>query len=600
MTENIVKDEFPPQLKLTEEMKAKLKDIKNKLDKLKTKILKEFDKYVVGITLLPPKNLENKEERDKINVLVLIDYKEDKEKVLPYELKNKLITSINKSAEEIDKNLNPEIMFLDELKEACFDGKYEILNLIAMSAPIHDPEEMLGALKIAEVHKSMVIKKFEKYILSYVAAGSLFRGEKSKDIDVFIVVDDTDVKRMDRFELKDKLRAIILGMGMDAEEITGIKKLFHVQVYILTDFWDSVKDANPVIFTFLRDGVPLYDRGLFMPWKLLLKMGRIRPSMEAIDVQMDIGEKLLDRAKKRLLGIAAEDIYYSILNPSQAALMLYGVAPPTPRETIQLIDEIFVQKEKILEPKYVKILDRIVKFYKDVEHSKIKEVKGAEIDTLLEEAEDYLKRIKKLFEVIEKTKEQESLTEIYDGCVRITKDVLASVNITDVKISDIEKVFKENLVDTGEIPERFLKTLKEIIKIKKENKILSVAEAEKIKREARNYIRVLVEYSQRKRGIELERAKIRFKHGDQFGEALLLDNIAFITTDINAKEKEIAKAKINKQGGLEDIKKSSLEELNEVLSKKTDIIPQKVFIKEKIFEDLRNLFGRDVEILISY
>ena len=178
----------------------------------------------------------------------------------------------------------------------------------------------------------MVIKKFEKYVLSYVAAGSLFRGEKSRDIDVFIVVDDTDVKRMDRFELKDKLRAIILGMGMDAEEITGVKKLFHVQVYILTDFWDSIKDANPVIFTFLRDGVPLYDRGLFMPWKLLLKMGRIKPSMEAIDVQMDIGEKLLERAKKRLLGIAAEDIYYTTLNPMYWKYVSYKLLITLPLE----------------------------------------------------------------------------------------------------------------------------------------------------------------------------------------------------------------------------------------------------------------------------
>ena len=593
----MTKDEFPPQLKLTDDMKAKFKDIKNKLDKLKTKILKEYNKYIVGIALLPPKKVEDKEERDKINVLVLVN--PIKEKIPEYELKNKLIDSINKFAEEIDKKLSPEIMLLDELKEACFDGKYEILNLIAMAAPIYDPEEMLGALKIAEVHKSMVIKKFEKYVLSYVAAGSLFRGEKSRDIDVFIVVDDTDVKRMDRFELKDKLRAIVLGMGMEAEEITGVKKLFHVQVYILTDFWDSVKDANPVIFTFLRDGVPLYDRGLFMPWKLLLKMGRIRPSMEAIDVQMDIGEKLLDRAKKRLLGIAAEDIYYSTLNPSQAALMLYGVAPPTPRETIQLIDEIFVKKEKFLEPKYVNILDRIVKFYKDVEHGKIKEVKGVEIDSLLEEAESYLKRIKKLFEVIGKRREQESLTEIHDGCIRITKDVLASVNITNFKTSDIEKVFKESLIDTGEIPERFLKILKQIIKAKKD-KSLSVAEAEKVKREARDYIRVLIEYLQRKRGVELERAKIRFKYGDKLGEVLLLDDVAFIVDDVNSKEKEISKAKINKNGGLEEIKKSNLEELNDVVSKKSSAIPSKVFIKEKIFEDLRKLFGKNVEVLISY
>jgi len=29
-------------------------------------------------------------------------------------------------------------------------------------------------------------------------------------------------------------------------------------------------------------------------------------------------------------------------------------------------------------------------------------------------------------------------------------------------------------------------------------------------------------------------------------------------------------------------------------------IPPKVFIKEKIFEDLKNIFGKDVEVLVNY
>src|SRR3989339_2213141 len=143
----------------------------------------------------------------------------------------------------------------------------------------------------------------------------------SNDIDVYVVVDDTDVKRMSRFELKDKLRAIIIGQGSEASRVTGVNKQFHVQTYILTDFWESVKDANPVIFTFLRDGVPLYDRGVFMPWKLLLKMGRIKPSSEAIDMFMATGDQMVQRIKFKLKDIGMEDTYYAILTPAQSALM---------------------------------------------------------------------------------------------------------------------------------------------------------------------------------------------------------------------------------------------------------------------------------------
>ena len=69
-----------------------------------------------------------------------------------------------------------------------------MLRLIAYSAPFYD-KGMLAAIKISEMHKEMVMKKFERYIVSYVLAGSLIQGKATSksDIDVFIVVDDTDV-----------------------------------------------------------------------------------------------------------------------------------------------------------------------------------------------------------------------------------------------------------------------------------------------------------------------------------------------------------------------------------------------------------------------
>ena len=347
-----------PKEKL-EEMKKKQKQLEAKLEKFQTVALKDFKKEIIGLALLPPKE----KDKDKINTLVLID--DSKSKNIPdFRLKDKIAKEMIKSAEKIDKNLNLEIILTSELSEACLDAKYEVLQLIAMSAPLYDPMDVLIALKTAEIHKTMVLKKFEKYIVSYVVAGSMFRGEKANDIDIYLVIDDTDVKRMTRSELKDKLGAIIRTQGFEATAMTGVKKHFHIQVYILTDFWDSVKDANPIIFTFLRDGIPLYDRGTFTPWRLLLKMGRVKPSPESIEMHMDIGEKLLDRAKKKLLGIAGEDLYLGILNPSQAALMLYGIPPTTPRETIKLLNEIFVKKEKLLEQKYVNSLEKIFKFYK--------------------------------------------------------------------------------------------------------------------------------------------------------------------------------------------------------------------------------------------
>ena len=432
--------------KLPPDVQEKLKGIKSKLEKFQKKALEKFDKYIVGIALLPPPrpvqpgmpqmpampgqppqqdvNQQQPENKDQIHVLVLVD-DSDSQKMPKQELKEKLTAIINTIAAEIDKNFVVQTVILSELWQNCYDGKYDILQMIAMSASVFD-KGMVQAIRIAEIHKTMVLKKFEKYIISYVLAGSLTQGRATptSDIDVWIVIDDTDVKKMTRTELKDKLRAIIIGMGIEAGEITGVKNKINIQVYILTDFWDSLREANPVIFTLLRDGVPFYDRGIFMPWKQLLKMGKIKPSAEAIDLFMGSGEQVLRRVKLKLNEIGMEDTYYAILTPSQAALMHYGIPPPAPKETAEIMREVFVSKEKMLEEKFVKILERNIQIRKAIEHGEKKELTGKEIDDLTDDADKYLKRIKRLFTQIERIREEKDVVNIYDSITAIARDVL--------------------------------------------------------------------------------------------------------------------------------------------------------------------------------
>ncbi|MEK6837868.1 MAG: nucleotidyltransferase domain-containing protein, partial [Nanoarchaeota archaeon] len=246
--------------KLPKEAQEKLRDIKVKLDKFKSAVLAKFDKYIMGIALLPPPmpqqgagmfapgqlpptlqpqmpqipqtaQLPHQQEaadadaganasqqqlqlqqqqqippQDQVNILILVD-DADSKKMTKDELKTKLSTIIQGMASEVDNKFIVQCIILSELWQNCYDGKYELTQVIASSAPVYDTG-MLAAVRISEIHKQMVIKKFERYIVSYVLAGSLTQGratEKS-DIDVFIVVDDTDVKRMTRVELKDKLR----------------------------------------------------------------------------------------------------------------------------------------------------------------------------------------------------------------------------------------------------------------------------------------------------------------------------------------------------------------------------------------------------------
>jgi len=590
------------------EAKAKLKEIKDKLDNFQKKVLDKFSDYVLGIALLPPPKPEVDEEtgkekqidKNKIYILVLVD-DSDSKKMSKEELREKLSTILQSMGKDVDKSLVIETLILTDLWQSCYDGKYEYLQSIAQAVPIFD-KGMLAAIKISEVHKNMVLKKFEKYIVSYVLAGSLVQGRSTpkSDIDVYIVIDDTDVKKMTRAELKDKLRAIIIGMGIDAGKMTGIENKINIQVYILTDYWENIKEANPVIFTLLRDGVPFYDRGIYMAWKQLLQMGRIKPSPEAIDMFMHSGDQILERVNYKLTEIATEDFFWATLTPAQAALMLYGLPPPTPKETPEVLRDIFVKKEKMFEEEYVQILEKVLRTRKEIEHGDKKIVTGKEIDALLADSKKYLDRLNELFKQIEKLKEKESVVHNYETVVTVARDILKLEGIEKVSDLDILRIFESEIVHKGLIPEKYLRMLKDMMKAKKDYDAgkLSKTDIAQVNKDAREFIRFLIEYMQRKRGRELDRVKIRVKHGNKYGEIILLDKEAFIIHDIDNEDKEISKAILTPEGNFTNITESSLEELEKAISKVS--IPDKTFIKEPIFEHLKTLFGKDVEILINY
>lgn len=592
---------------LPPEAEKKLKDIKDKLDKFQKKAMDKFSDYILGIALMPPPKPEKNDDgnekpidKNKIYILVLID-DSDSTKMSKEELKDKLSTIMQTMATEVDTNLVIETVILTELWQSCYDAKYDLLEIIALSLPVFD-KGMLAAIKVSEVHKGMVLKKFEKYIVSYVLGGSLVQGRATNksDIDVFIVIDDTDVKKMTRVELKDKLRAIIIGMGIDAGKMTGVENKINIQVYILTDFWENIKEANPVIFTFLRDGVPFYDRGIFMPWKQLLQMGRIKPSPESIDMFMHSGEQILERVNNKLTEIATEDFFWATLTPTQAAIMLYGLPPPTPKESPEMVRDIFIKKEKMLEEEYVKILEKVLKTRKDIEHGDKKLVTGKEVDSLLEDSKKYLKRMNELFKQISELKEEEGIMHNYETVVTVVRDTLRLEGIERAADTELLKIFETHLIHKGHIPEKYLRMLKDIVKAKKDYdaKKLSKTDIQQINKDARELIKFLVEHIQRKRGRELDRVKIRVKHGNKFGEVIILGKVAYIVHDLDSENKEISTATLTEDGRFIDIKGSTLEEMEHAIA---DIqIPGKTFLKEPIFEHLKSIFGKDVEILINY
>jgi len=243
----------------------------------------------------------------------------------------------------------------------------------------------------------------------------------------------------------------------------------------------------------------------------------------------------------------------------------------------------------------------VLKVRKDVEHGTIKEISGKELDKLLADSEKFTKRLKKLFAQIEKVKQEETIVHVYDTMTTIARDILKLEGKEKVAEKDIIKTFEDELISTAKIPAKFFRSLQKVIKAKKDFDAgkLTKTDIEQVRKESGELIKHLVEYMQRKRGRALEMAKLKVKYGEKFGEVTLLGTTAFIIRDIDAKDKQLRKAPIKRDGGLDlgQESKASWEEFEKALAKID--IPPRVFIKEPVFESLKNVFGPDVEVLIT-
>lgn len=470
---------------------------KKELDKLKTSIVKKYS-FVQSIGILPPQSIKAfieeeevpKETEKFMHLLVVVP--EEKVKKIP-EIKKELIKQIDGiKSQKIWLHVKTPV----DVWEICLDGKFELSGAISMAFPVYD-KGFLGALRVAEIHKSLVLQKFEKYVVSYVVGGSLVRGEaiKTSDVDVFVIINDTDVKRMSRLELKERLRSIIYGHVEQAAALAGVQNKLSPQIYLLTDFWESVKDAHPVIFTFIRDGIPIYDRHTFMPWKALLKMGKLKPSPEAIDMYMSMGDKTVTRVKRAMLDLVMGEIFWSVNTPSQALLMLYGLPPPNVKETVKQMRKVFYEKEKMIEKKYIDILEEIaIKYYKGYEHGKVKEVSGKELDKLLKNTEDYLKRLKELREQIDKQAQEKTIEQIFNDVFALLKTMFGKKSQA-VLISEFEK----QLVKKSQFTEQHLRILKDVVSARADFKKgkLDAHKVEDARRNASILINDIIEYNQR-------------------------------------------------------------------------------------------------------
>jgi len=575
------------QIKALREQIEALKPI---CEKFKTEALKEV-KQIQGIAILPPPG-----PGESPNLLVLLSVEGTTEE--KFKKKDELEKKLKELASRhLPSNIGLKVIILDEIWDMCFTGKYDILKLFVIGFPIYDAG-WLGALRLAELHKSMVLKELENYVVCYVLAGSLVKGRatESSDVDTFVVIDDTDVTRMTAGELRARLRAMIWGLSEQAAIAAGVKNKLNTQVYILSEMWDAIRSANAVIFTFLRDGIPLYDKGLFQPWKRLLRQGKIIPTPEAVETYIKSGKQILNSTKNKLKEIASEDFFWACVTPSQGVLMLIGIPPPDPKETPQKLREHFV-KTGLLEDKWPTVLEKILQIRKDIEHGKIKDVTAKQVEEAFNDAEEYLKRLDQLAKDLEIKEIRKKVSELYEKALSDIQTALSFVGVKSTEENALE-LFKTNLVEKKLAPAKFLEVLERIYELKKDPKNANLFEVDTLYFREEALAKDTFDLIRVEKGKKIEKFKISATYANKKKKAdiWLLTDVAYVVKDTTDPKTPILKYVIDKNGELGNEQQSTLKELNAALEK---FGGSPTPITKHTIESLKKILAEDLQIVIG-
>lgn len=375
------------------------------------------------------------------------------------------------------------------------------------------PQTREQRAEIAQAFAKEVLKKYGKYVKAVVMMGSVAREEFKplSDIDVFVVIDDTAMSMTQemREKVDEELELIaekIPGATVATKTADGKEEktnLLSVQpTYTLTEFWDYARVAHPIIYNFIKEGVPVYDTGFFEPIKKLLEMGRIPSTREAIENYMEGAPKKIMRAKTVKLLMLAEDAYYAMLNTAQAVLMFMGIEPPVPNRAYEEVKRYLVEPG-ILEPEYADWLRDIIDIRKKIEHKELMDVSGSFVDEWLEKAEKFTDKMFSLLNALEMRKKEKVLER--------THEVLQKAAITALKTlhklpeeTDNEAVlkkinmplrdaFKQDFIDKKRVDPYYWNIWKRIEEMKKmvdDKKLEKISEKEV--NDMREYVRKLI------------------------------------------------------------------------------------------------------------
>ena len=245
--------------------------------------------------------------------------------------------------------------------------------------------------KLAKKFADAMQKELGDFLKAAILFGSTARQERplyERDIDVLMLINDLTLVLSP--EVVQAYRVITEKVASD------ISKRLHITTMKLTNFWEYMRNGDPLAVNMLRDGVPLYDIGVFEPMQMLLFQGRIRPTKESIYVYFARAPATLVNADWHVLQ-ATLDLYWAVVDAAHAALMKVGEVPPTPSHIAKMIYEKLVKK-KLVSKRAADTMDFFYTLSKQITHREIRDIPGKKFDEYNALANDFVDTMRRFIE----------------------------------------------------------------------------------------------------------------------------------------------------------------------------------------------------------
>lgn len=244
---------------------------------------------------------------------------------------------------------------------------------------------------IAMDFATKVYENFDKTIKSIILFGSSAKqiATKDSDIDIIIIIDDVSIKWDTELIAwyREELGKLI--------QLNPYKKSLHVNTVKLSTWWEDVKKGDPIVINILRYGQPLIDYGgFFSPLKVLLQQGKIKSTPEAVYTLLQRAPNHMARARVSLLGVV-DGLYWACVDSAHAAIISANLDPVSPEHIGDILYSEFVDK-KLLNKNIAKFYNEIHSLQKQIIHGKPTDLRGNQIDELIESTDEFLDKMAEL------------------------------------------------------------------------------------------------------------------------------------------------------------------------------------------------------------